>query len=564
MRGIMKAGSSFAAALIFSSAMVATSVYAEGETITEIGDKVKDEQVQTQLEQRNARDIQSESSSFTVQAVSTEVRYQQQIDDYQLHEYYFSTGGGSFTVDQLHQETGDVDYLIYSMDTDRVVNSVAGTAFELPEGSYILMVMGFSKQAVSYDYALKGPFSEQPDPDLPVLQVTQPTTSELRLPKGTPSKYAISGNAPDSVSLTLMHNTNEAVLNSGGTFSQSVYLTGGYNDITLTAMKESGNTVTSFYSVTLPGVTRIGGKDRYEVSGNVWDTMEGLGYSSGTVVIARGDMFPDALSGGPLATSEAAPVLLSATNFLPSFVKEKINEIKPYRAIILGGTGSISPNVETQLRSLGVTDIDRIGGSDRFAVSAGAAEKISDQYGSDTAIIASGLVFPDALSASTIAGPFGMPVLLVRPERIPGAIETYIKNHPEIKHYIIVGGPATVNDTVKTRIRQLRSDAFVERIGGRDRYEVAINVAQYGIDNYGMELNTLVFTRGDLFPDALSGGPLANYFMAPVLLTTTGKLESKVNSFLTNHSGEMDHIYIIGGSGSVSDTAKQQLYNHIK
>lgn len=283
----------------------------------------------------------------------------------------------------------------------------------------------------------------------------------------------------------------------------------------------------------------------------------------GTTVIARGDMYPDALSGGPLAAMEGAPVLLTATKGLPTDIKNQISRLGAERAIILGGTGSVSTTVESQLRSLGVTSIERIGGKDRFVVSADTAKRVAANSGSDTAIIASGMVFPDALSASTIAGPTGMPILLVKDKTIPDAIQAFIKNHPNIKNYIVVGGPATVNDSVITKIKQLRSGAYVERIGGKDRYEVGINVAKFGVKNLGFGLDTLTVVRGDIFPDALSGAPLANFHEGPILLTTSAKLEAKVNTFLQNNQSAID-IYIVGGTGSVSTTTEQQLNGHIK
>lgn len=173
-------------------------------------------------------------------------------------------------------------------------------------------------------------------------------------------------------------------------------------------------------------------------------------------------------------------------------------------------------------------------------------------------------MFPDALSASTIAGTTGMPILLAKSDSITDPVQQFIKNHPEITNYIVVGGPETVKDSVITKIKQLRNGAYVERIGGKDRYDVAINVAKFGIENLGIGMDTLTIVRGDIFPDALSGAPLANYHRGPILLTTSAKLEAKVNSFLQNYQAEIDKIHIVGGTSSVSTTAEQQLNGHIR
>ncbi|MEH7437557.1 cell wall-binding repeat-containing protein [Neobacillus drentensis] len=338
----------------------------------------------------------------------------------------------------------------------------------------------------------------------------------------------------------------------------------GFNDVMFEAQNVGGNTVTALYHIILPGVSRIYGRDRYWVSSHVYSTLEYWGYGSNTIIIARGDMYPDALSGGPLAALETAPILLTPTNKLSDRVIMKINDYQPQRAIILGGEGSVSTEVESQLEELGVSEIERIGGKDRYAVSASVAEQVVNDSESVTAIIASGEVFPDALSASSIAGTTGMPILLVKSGQVPESIQNFISNHPEIRHFIIVGGPATVKENIVTELKNLSSGANIERITGKDRYDVSINVAKYGMVNYGMDLSTIAFVRGDIFPDALSGAPLANYFGAPILLTTTNTLELKVKNFLESNRGKTDHMYIIGDVGSVSPNTEEQLKSFIK
>ncbi|WP_312853868.1 cell wall-binding repeat-containing protein [Thermoactinomyces mirandus] len=168
--------------------------------------------------------------------------------------------------------------------------------------------------------------------------------------------------------------------------------------------------------------------------------------------MARGDLYTDALSGGPLAGKSASPILLTSTSSLPTEIKAEITRRHPSKAIILGGTGSVSTTVETQLKNLGVTTVERIAEPNRFAVSASIAEKVMEGSSNDTAIIASGLTFPDALSVSGVAGKNKMPILLVSTDKIPAEIQAFINNHPEITKYVIVGGPGTVSDIVKNSL----------------------------------------------------------------------------------------------------------------
>jgi putative cell wall-binding protein len=560
MKPITKLYSTLSTAALLTSLVFTPATFAQG---PELQDYQKDRNAQQILSTLKNRNIHTEKqeSSFSALASVTKAVFENKVDYYHTHRYNFKSAGGYFTVTDNNQP--DMDYIIFRNETEEMIYPEPNGSYNLPAGNYSLALTSFGDGEIEYHYELNGNFAEQPDLTLPSLQVTSPASNEVRLAKGTSATFAVKGST-DAQYLGIDINSKVQEYENPGTFSKNVTLEKGLNGLYLYVAESSGNAVYADRYITLPGVSRIAGKDRYEVSAGVSKQLNKWHYNTGTVVIARGDMYPDALSGGPLAAVEGAPVLLTATKSLPKAIQDQIVELGAQRAIILGGTGSVSTNVEAQLKNLGVTDIERIGGKDRFVVSADTAERVADNFGSDTAIIASGMVFPDALSASTIAGTTGMPILLVKQDGITDPVQTFIKNHPEITNYIVVGGPATVNDTVISKIKQLRKGAYVERIGGKDRYEVAINVAKFGIENFGISMDTLTVVRGDIFPDALSGAPLANYHRGPILLTTSAKLESKVNSFLQNNQADIDNIHIVGGTGSVSTTAEQQLNGHIR
>ena len=561
MKPIMKLYSSLTAAALLTSLVLPAGAASEEQSLTDYQKERRKQQIISHLQDRDFQPSTEQASGFSALAV-TQAVYVNKVDIYSDHEYSFSSAGGTFTLkDQNHD---DIDYFIYNNDSEEMVYPSGVDSYNLPAGNYSLIVTSYNETQMDYRFELSGNFNGTPDVTLPTLQVANPNSHDLRLAKGSSSAYTVKGSS-DAKFVSIADNNYEYdSIENPVNFSQRITLDKGINGIYLYAWESSGNAVGSYHNVTLPGVSRIAGKDRYAVSAGVSAQLSKWSYDTGTVIIARGDMYPDALSGGPLAVIEGAPVLLTATNFLPADIQNQIVDLGAQRAIILGGAGSVSTNVEAQLRKLGVTDIERIGGRDRFVVSADTAERVADYWGSDTAIIASGEVFPDALSASTIAGPAGMPILLVKSDTITDPVQTFIKNHPEINNFIIVGGPATVKTSVTDKIKQLRSGAYVERIGGKDRYEVAINVAKFGMQNFGMNLNTLTVVRGDIFPDALSGAPLANLHSGPILLTTSAKLEAKVNTFLQNNQSQIDSIYIVGGTGSVSTTAEQQLYGHIR
>ncbi|MGA9173945.1 MAG: cell wall-binding repeat-containing protein, partial [Thermoactinomyces sp.] len=302
---------------------------------------------------------------------------------------------------------------------------------------------------------------------------------------------------------------------------------------------------------------RLGGANRYEVSVNISKELDSIVPDSNQIILARGDLYTDALSGGPLSYQQKSPILLTTTNSLPTNIEEEIRRRQPAKAVILGGTGSVSANVENQLKNMGISEVERIDGPNRFVVSANVADKVMAGSNSDTAIVASGLVFADALSATSAAAQKGMPILLVTKDKVPPEILQFIQTHPQIKKFIIVGGPGTVSETVSQQLSQFGA---VDRISGANRYEVAVNTAKY----FQMDVSTLVFARGDVFADALSGGPLAAFKGAPILLTPPDKLETSVQTFINSRTGQTDNIYLLGGTGSISESVEQLLSDHLK
>jgi putative cell wall-binding protein len=321
--------------------------------------------------------------------------------------------------------------------------------------------------------------------------------------------------------------------------------------------KTSENFVVEDFFYTVPGVKRIAGKDRFEVSANL--SKENYPHGTDTVVIARGDLYTDALSGGALASWNRAPILLTSTNSLPASIRAEITRLKASHAIILGGTGSVSKNVEDQLKQMGLTT-ERYAGKNRFDVSAQIATTISQIFQTDTAIVASGLNFPDALSASSPSGQMLMPILLVGTNSVPAEIQTFLKKNKNVKNFIIVGGPATVSTAVQ---KKLQSYGHVDRVSGKNRFEVGVNLIKYFSDPSATQSNPeLAFANGLNFPDALSGGPFAANQGAPILLTQPTKLDPSVNNFLDHNNN--DAIYIFGGTASVSTSVEKKLDSKIK
>ena len=93
-------------------------------------------------------------------------------------------------------------------------------------------------------------------------------------------------------------------------------------------------------------VSRLAGADRYATSAAV---SAGTFASAGTVYIATGRNFPDALGGGAAAGRARGPLLLVPGGSVPASVAAELRRLNPASVVILGGTGVVTQAVASQI-----------------------------------------------------------------------------------------------------------------------------------------------------------------------------------------------------------------------
>lgn len=292
-----------------------------------------------------------------------------------------------------------------------------------------------------------------------------------------------------------------------------------------------------------PAVVRHSGTDRYGTAADVALDMFAPGGS--VVYLASGQEFPDALSGGALAGKQGAPVLLTRAGNLPGATATALRRLAPGRVVVLGGTAAVSETVADQVRALGLP-VQRMDGKDRYAVAAGVGSTYPT--GAPTVFVASGVAFPDALSATSRAGATDSPVLLTRPDGLPADTAAAIQRLSPGR-IVLVGGTAAVGRDVETRLRTLAPE--VVRIDGTDRYEVAARLARL----YPAPAPSAWLANGTGFPDALAAAPAAAARGVPLLLTRPGALSSAAAGGLLRV--EAPTVHVAGGPVAVSSTTSE-------
>jgi putative cell wall-binding protein len=226
---------------------------------------------------------------------------------------------------------------------------------------------------------------------------------------------------------------------------------------------------------------------------------------------------------------------------LPSGALEHAGEVTVH-GDLANGSATRATAVITVVAAPG-PEVHRIGGADRFEVSVNTS-KAAFPNGSDTVFVASGAVFPDALSAAPAATVAGAPILLTAPNALPAPVSAEITRLGATK-ITIVGGAATVSPAVEAALKKLGT---VTRIGGADRYEASRNIARAAFPDGA---SMAVLATGATFPDALSAGA-AVHGGGPVILVNgaAGDLDAPTKSLLTELG--VTRITIVGGEASVS------------
>ncbi|OLT41859.1 hypothetical protein BJF86_02290 [Serinicoccus sp. CNJ-927] len=194
--------------------------------------------------------------------------------------------------------------------------------------------------------------------------------------------------------------------------------------------------------------------------------------------------------------------------------------------------------------------VERISGSDEFAVAAAAAKNFPS--GQPVAFVVSVDAHPDAMVAATRAAGINAPVLLVNTRSVPAATrEALTRLSPQ--RIVVVGGDGVVSDGVLTDLRGYASTGSVQRVSGLNRYVTAAELAQ----KFDRGTRRVYLAGGHGYADAMTGAALAGYQGSPMALTPKDRLHPATASALRHLRPQ--EIVILGGSGVVSSAVAKKL-----
>lgn len=258
-------------------------------------------------------------------------------------------------------------------------------------------------------------------------------------------------------------------LNVNGT----IYVLGGESSVN----EEIGR---CFKSLGYNNIKRLGGINRFDTNKII---INALNTKKGTpVFIVNGFDFADALSVSSIAGSKEYPIILSDSTGLPDEAKDLIKSIEPSKIFIVGGENSIGSNVIDEIKNIvPMSDgsIARIGGNDRYETSLNVCKYFN--LSSDTAVIASGENFPDALSSSALAAKLNAPIILTNGINISSQ-KRYL-DQCNYKKLILLGGIGIINNDVENILedKPAISDSAVKELlfNGDEAFQ---NVLRINVD----------------------------------------------------------------------------------
>ncbi|APH21515.1 cell wall-binding repeat-containing protein [Clostridium botulinum] len=221
--------------------------------------------------------------------------------------------------------------------------------------------------------------------------------------------------------------------------NRNVYILGGNASV-------SEDYVNYIKSLGYKNIIRLGGKNRFDTNRTIINSMN---IEKGTpIVITNGYGFADALSVSSAAASKGYPILMSDSKTLPNEIKDKIREIQPSKVYLIGGQGSLTDNIMTEVRNIVPSlnnNIIRLWGNNRYDTSLEICKYFN--LDSDIAVIANGENFPDALSGSALAAKQNAPIVLTNGKDMLNQ-KKYL-NTTNYKNLILLGGSGAISSNLE-------------------------------------------------------------------------------------------------------------------
>lgn len=277
------------------------------------------------------------------------------------------------------------------------------------------------------------------------------------------------------------------------------------------------------------------------------------------IVVARDDMYYDALSAAGLAGALNAPILLTSGDSLSDSCSRGVQSIGGNYGVkdvyVAGGPNAVSDSVVSQIKDLGY-NVKRVAGDDVYGTSMACTQTLMGIEGASSryAIACNPTSFADAVSISGWAYANKVPVML-QTWGDTAAERGFTDEAAQVisgRELIVCGGKLAVSDESVNNL----GAASITRLGGATLYDTSLAIANWELE-HGMSAGN-VCIASSIYDfngvDALAASALAGNGRGVVLLANSnpayepGESTDMALSFIKDHKDEVRNIYVLGGT----------------
>ena len=330
------------------------------------------------------------------------------------------------------------------------------------------------------------------------------------------------------------------------------YVTGSGSTATVPTFYELDANTGELTALSETSILRLAGKNRYETMGAiVADVYE----SADTVILARGDAFPDALAASGLAGAlGGVPVVLTASSSLSDSATELIETLSPSKVIVLGDSNSISNTVIAELKKLGVTETTRYGGVNRFETANQIYLENQNLFGR-TAIVTSGETYADALSIAPYAYQLAAPIFLTNSSGSLNAQSLAQLTTENFDRVIVLGGTDRVSAQQRSVLSARFGSGYIELgANSASRYLTSAEIIAWADSESLVDWDSLYLTTGENFADALAAGAPAGEQGSAILLVSpslSADSSAELVNLILEHGDVIRRVCILGDTNTL-------------
>lgn len=301
---------------------------------------------------------------------------------------------------------------------------------------------------------------------------------------------------------------------------------------------------------------RIAGPDR--ISTAVALSQSAYPDGADVAAVATAGTFADALAGSQLAAAADAPILLSGKDRLDTAVAAELQRLGVRTVYLLGGSASLSSQVEADIEALPGVTARRLAGSQReLTAVAIAREAVALWQDAGAApgplLVAQAFDFPDALSAGQLVAARRSPLLLIPGDRpAPAEVAAFV-DELDPGEVVAVGGPVSVPHE---RLVAVAGGRPTDRISGDGRHETAVAVRAAAMAA-GADGSRVLIASGRTFPDALAAAAVLVTRRGTLLTSDAATLPAPTDTAL--REGAVAWYRLVGGPNTLSQQVADQV-----